>query len=53
MGQHVKDVRMVLAASVNCGATLPLSILRRQLLELAESREFGASDNSAIIESFR
>lgn len=53
LSQHLKDVRLILAAGEGCGAHLPLSLLHRQLLEHAESLGFGASDNSAIIESFR
>ena len=53
LSQHLKDVRLILAAAEGCGTHLPLSLLHRQLLEQAESLGFGASDNSAIIESFR
>ncbi|MXY69470.1 MAG: NAD(P)-dependent oxidoreductase [Acidobacteriia bacterium] len=53
LSQHLKDVRLILEAGAGCGAHLPLSLLHRQLLEHAESLDLGASDNSAIIESFR
>ena len=53
LSQHLKDVRLILAAGEACGAQLPLSLEHRQLLEHAESLGFGESDNSAIIESLR
>ena len=53
LSQHLKDVRLILAAGERCGAALPLSRQHRQLLEEAESAGLGAADNSAIIELFR
>lgn len=48
LSQHLKDVRLMLAASP---APLPLSEAHRALLEKAESLGLGAADNSAIIEA--
>lgn len=48
LSQHLKDVRLMLAAS---GIPLPLSETHCQLLEKAEALGFGDADNSAIIEA--
>jgi 3-hydroxyisobutyrate dehydrogenase-like beta-hydroxyacid dehydrogenase len=48
LSQHLKDVRLMLAAS---SVPLPLSETHRQLLEKAESLGFGDEDNSAIIKA--
>jgi len=48
LSQHLKDVRLMLAAS---SIPLPLSETHRQLLEKAESLGFGDADNSAIIKA--
>jgi 3-hydroxyisobutyrate dehydrogenase-like beta-hydroxyacid dehydrogenase len=53
LSQHLKDVRLILAAGERCGAYLPLSTGHRQLLEQAEAAGFGDADNSAIIQLFR
>lgn len=52
LSQHLKDVRLMLAAGKETGAKLPLSELHRQLLEAVESLGFGDLDNSAIIKAF-
>lgn len=52
LSQHLKDVRLILASGAQCGACLPLSAVHRELLEKAEARGFGASDNSAVIKAF-
>ena len=52
LSQHLKDVRLILAAGQSCGAKLPLSELHSHLLAEAEGLGFGPADNSAIIESF-
>ncbi|MFA6545540.1 MAG: NAD(P)-dependent oxidoreductase [Limisphaerales bacterium] len=49
LSQHLKDVRLMLAAS---SIPLPLSRTHRKLLEKAEALGFGEADNSAIIEAF-
>jgi 3-hydroxyisobutyrate dehydrogenase-like beta-hydroxyacid dehydrogenase len=48
LSQHLKDVRLMLAAS---SIHLPLSETHRQLLEKAESLGFGDADNSAVIKA--
>lgn len=49
LSQHLKDVRLMLAAS---GIPLPLSETHRELLEKAEALGFGDADNSAVIQAF-
>ena len=46
LSQHLKDVRLMLAASV---LPLPLSETHRRLLEKAEVLGYGEADNSAVI----
>lgn len=53
LSQHLKDVRLILAAAARSGLALPLSTLHREMLEKAEEAGFGAADNSAIIEAWR
>lgn len=53
LSQHLKDVRLILAAGERTGAALPLSTLHREILEKAEAAGLGASDNSAVIEAWR
>jgi 3-hydroxyisobutyrate dehydrogenase-like beta-hydroxyacid dehydrogenase len=48
LSQHLKDVRLMLAAS---SIPLPLSETHRQLLEKAEMLGFGDADNSAVIKA--
>lgn len=48
LSQHLKDVRLMLAAS---SIPLPLSETHRELLEKAESLGFGDADNSAVIKA--
>lgn len=48
LSQHLKDVRLMLAAST---MPLPLSETHRQLLEKAEALGFGEADNSAVIKA--
>ena len=48
LSQHLKDVRLILAAS---SIPLPLSETHRALLEKAETLGFGGADNSAVIEA--
>ncbi|WP_395719028.1 NAD(P)-dependent oxidoreductase [Prosthecobacter sp.] len=49
LSQHLKDVRLMLAAS---SIPLPLSETHRQLLEKAVTLGFGDADNSAVIKAF-
>lgn len=48
LSQHLKDVRLMLAASA---IPLPLSETHRQLLEKAEALGYGDADNSAVIQA--
>jgi 3-hydroxyisobutyrate dehydrogenase-like beta-hydroxyacid dehydrogenase len=48
LSQHLKDVRLILAAGNAPGAALPLSSVHRELLEAAEAAGFGTADNCAI-----
>ena len=48
LSQHLKDVRLMLAAS---SLPLPLTMTHRKLLERAEALGFGEADNSAIIKA--
>ena len=52
LSQHLKDVRLILAAGERSGARLPLSELHRKLLEEVEAAGLGDADNSAIIKAF-
>jgi 3-hydroxyisobutyrate dehydrogenase-like beta-hydroxyacid dehydrogenase len=52
LSQHLKDVRLILAAANRCGAKTPLSSVHKTLLEAAEAAGFGAADNSAVIKAF-
>ncbi len=53
LSQHLKDVRLILAAGAQTGARLPLSSVHRQLLEWAEEAGLGELDNSAVIRAFQ
>ncbi len=52
LSQHLKDVRLILAAGASCGAKLPLSKVHQTLLESAEAAGYGAADNSAILKAY-
>ena len=52
LSQHLKDIRLILAAAAATGQDLPLSDTHRQLLEAAEAAGFGDADNSAVIRAF-
>ena len=49
LSQHLKDVRLMLAAAQTAGSNLPLTQTHAGLLEQAEAAGFGELDNSAII----
>jgi 3-hydroxyisobutyrate dehydrogenase-like beta-hydroxyacid dehydrogenase len=49
LSQHLKDVRLILAAGIAAGIRLPLSQTHRALLEAAENAGLGGLDNSSII----
>jgi 2-hydroxy-3-oxopropionate reductase len=52
LAQHLKDVRLIVAAAEQSGATVPLSETHRRLLESACAAGMGDDDNSAIIAAF-
>ena len=52
LSQHLKDVRLILAAGGGCGARLPLSTLHAELLAALESEGMGGLDNSAVLKYF-
>lgn len=49
LSQHLKDVRLMLAAAEQSGTRLPLSETHQKILVAAENAGYGALDNSAII----
>jgi 3-hydroxyisobutyrate dehydrogenase-like beta-hydroxyacid dehydrogenase len=53
LAQHLKDVRLILAAAEETSIKVPLTQLHKELLSLAELRGFGNADNAAIIEAYR
>jgi len=53
LAQHLKDLRLIVAAAAQSGQSLPLSNTHQQLLEAAVAAGRGDEDNSAIIESIR
>lgn len=52
LSQHLKDVRLILAAAGRKNAKAPLSLVHRQLLESLEAAGYGEMDNSAIMMAF-
>jgi 3-hydroxyisobutyrate dehydrogenase-like beta-hydroxyacid dehydrogenase len=52
LSQHLKDVRLILAAAGAKRAKVPLSLVHRQLLETLEAAGYGDVDNSAIIMAY-
>jgi 3-hydroxyisobutyrate dehydrogenase-like beta-hydroxyacid dehydrogenase len=52
LSQHLKDVRLMLAAAERTGTPLPLSEVHRLLLEQAETAGYGDADNSAVLRAF-
>jgi len=53
LSQHLKDVRLMLAAAQNAKLPLPLTKLHAELLTQAEDLGCGELDNSAIIQVYR
>ena len=53
LSQHLKDVRLILAAAQRCGGKIPLSEVHAELLQRAVELGFAQADNSAVIEAFR
>jgi 3-hydroxyisobutyrate dehydrogenase-like beta-hydroxyacid dehydrogenase len=52
LSQHLKDVRLILAAAGAKNGKTPLSQVHRQLLEGLEAAGYGDVDNSAIIMAY-
>jgi 3-hydroxyisobutyrate dehydrogenase-like beta-hydroxyacid dehydrogenase len=52
LAQHLKDVRLILAAGAKVGATLPLTVVHEGLLAELAARGFGECDNSGVIRAF-
>ena len=52
LSQHLKDVRLILAAADAKHAKTPLSQVHRQLLERLEAAGYGEMDNSAIVMAY-
>lgn len=52
LAQHLKDVRLILAAGQQSGAPLPLSAVHERLLSELDGSGCGNLDNSAIIKAF-
>lgn len=52
LAQHLKDVRLILAAGAKTGAPLPLSGVHERLLADLMARGFGEGDNSGVIRAF-
>lgn len=53
LSQHLKDVRLILAAGTEAGVELPLSVAHAAILTEAETLGLGDLDNSALIEVLR
>lgn len=52
LSQHLKDVRLILAAAGGNRAKVPLSRVHRELLEALEREGYGEVDNSAIVMAY-
>lgn len=52
LSQHLKDVRLILAAAASHGSKVPLSEVHRRLLETVEAAGYGEMDNSAIVMAY-
>lgn len=52
LSQHLKDVRLILFEAARAGASTPLSIVHKSLLESAAEAGCGELDNSAIIRAY-
>ena len=53
LAQHLKDVRLMLAAAKEVSAKTPLTQVHEKLLERAEVLGYGEVDNAAVIEAYR
>jgi 3-hydroxyisobutyrate dehydrogenase-like beta-hydroxyacid dehydrogenase len=52
LSQHLKDVRLILAAAERAGARVPLSRQHAALLEQVQAAGWGDDDNSAVIRAY-
>jgi 3-hydroxyisobutyrate dehydrogenase-like beta-hydroxyacid dehydrogenase len=52
LAQHLKDVRLILAAGAEVGASLPLSAVHQELLAALVAKGLADADNSAVIRAF-
>ena len=52
LSQHLKDVRLILAAAAAHGGKVPLSQVHRELLQRLEAAGYGEMDNSAIVMAY-
>ena len=52
LGQHLKDVNLIIAEAAKHGAKTPLSELHRKLLEELDAAGYGSEDNAAILRAF-
>jgi 2-hydroxy-3-oxopropionate reductase len=52
LGQHAKDVSLILGLGDEVGARLPLSRLHREMLAEAVARGWGGLDNAAVAELY-
>ena len=52
LSQHLKDIRLMLAAASSAGLDLPLAQTHAEILERAERSGFGELDNSAVINAY-
>ena len=52
LGQHLKDVRLMLEAGTKSGALLPLTQLHEYVLAELVAAGLGELDNSAVIRAF-
>lgn len=53
LGQHLKDVDLILDAAAGAGVTLTLAAAHRAILDTAVAAGLGDLDNSAIISAYR
>lgn len=53
LSQHLKDVRIMLELAEQLSSNTPLTKVHRDLLEDAETRGYGDSDNSAVVKAYQ
>lgn len=52
LGQHLKDVGLILASGAQHDVPLPLSVVHERLLTAVEAAGFGGEDNSAVCRAY-